>query len=75
MRQLTPIIATPGQTDFEVPGGYTPGSIIVTVNGVVLQPADFTATDGLTVRLVAPLREGDELGGIVFGETRSECGD
>lgn len=68
MRQLTPIIATPGQTEFEIPSGYVPGSLVVTVNGVILQPADFTATDGRSVSLAAPLSEGDEVGGLVFGE-------
>lgn len=75
MRQLNPIISKMDQTDFKVPGGYTPGSIILTVNGLVIQPEDFTATDGRTVRLVAPLSEGDEVGGIVFGDVKVECAE
>lgn len=34
-----------------------------------MQPGDFSATDGRTVRLVAPLSEGDEVGGIVWGNS------
>ncbi|MFA7597282.1 MAG: hypothetical protein WCY92_13110 [Novosphingobium sp.] len=75
MRQLAPIISKMDQTEFKLPGGYVPGSLIVTVNGIVLQPADFEATDGRTVRLVAELGEADELGGIVFGDVRAECAD
>lgn len=75
MRQLNPIVSSAGQTEFEIPGGYVPGSIILTVNGLVIQPADFIATDGRTVRLVAGLGGGDELGGIVFGEVRGECAE
>jgi len=73
MRQINPIISEMDQTEFEIPGGYVPGSLIVTVNGLVIQPADFTATDGRTVRLVASLGEGDELGGIVFSDAHSDC--
>lgn len=56
-----PITATAtGQTVFTVPGGYTPGAIIVSLNGATLPPADYTATDGATVVLAS----GD---GIVAG--------
>jgi len=65
------IIASIGQTEFEIPGGYVPGSIILTVNGLLIQPDDFTAPDGRVVRLVAGLGEGDELGGIVWGNSHT----
>lgn len=56
-----PISATAtGQTVFTVPGGYTPGAVIVSLNGASLPPADYTATDGATVVLAS----GD---GIVVG--------
>lgn len=42
-----------GQTSFTVPGGYTPGAIIVSLNGSTLTPADYTATDGSTVVLAS----------------------
>lgn len=40
-----------GQTSFTVPNGYTAGSIVVWLNGVLLQAADYTATNGTTVVL------------------------
>lgn len=47
-----PITATAaGQTVFAVPGGYTPGAVIVSLNGATLPPADYTAADGATVTL------------------------
>lgn len=47
-----PITATAaGQTVFAVPGGYTPGAIIVSLNGATLPPADYTTADGATVTL------------------------
>lgn len=45
--------AATGQTSFTVPGGYTPGAIIVSLNGAVLPPADYTATNGTTVVLAS----------------------
>lgn len=66
MRQLDPIIAEAGQVDFKIPGGYAPGLLIVTVNGVIIAPNDFHATDGATVTLAAGIGEGDEIGAILF---------
>lgn len=63
MKQLDPIVATVGQVEFDVPGFELPA--LVTVNGTILQPADWSA-DGERVTLVAPLGEGDELGAILF---------
>src|SRR5690554_744271 len=49
-----PISATAtGQTVFTVPGGYTPGAVIVSLNGATLPPADYTAADGTTVVLAS----------------------
>lgn len=62
MKQLPPIIATAGQVEFDVPGFALPA--LVTVNGTILQPADWSA-DGKRIKLVAPVGEGDELGAIV----------
>jgi hypothetical protein len=39
------------QTSFTVPNGYTSGSILVWLNGALLQPAEYTATTGTTVVL------------------------
>lgn len=55
---------TDGQDTFTVPGGYTPGAIIVALNGVTLTPADYTATNGTTVVLTS----GDDVeAGAVLG--------
>lgn len=63
------------QTTFVVPGGYTPGAIMVFLNGVLLQPADYaasaspnvvltegtdSATDVLTVGIMGTLRAQDD---------------
>jgi hypothetical protein len=67
MNQFAPIVATAGQTVFAVPGGYDPGYLIITVNGTVIAPADYTATDGANVTLASGLTAGDELAGVAFG--------
>ncbi|MGE5563124.1 MAG: hypothetical protein ACM3ZV_07410 [Bacillota bacterium] len=59
--------AADGQTVFALDGGYDPGYLIVAVNGTFLDTAEFTAEDGATIELAAPLVEGDELSGIAFG--------
>ena len=43
----TTITATSNQTNFSAT--YTPGALAVYLNGVLLNPADYTATDGVTV--------------------------
>lgn len=40
-----------GQTTYVVPSGYAPGAIMVFLNGVLLQPADYTATTSPNVVL------------------------
>lgn len=42
-----------GQTAFTVPNGYTPGNIMVWLNGVLLQDGEYTATSSPTVTLAA----------------------
>lgn len=63
MLQTDSIIATAGQVEFDVPGFALPA--LVTVNGTILQPADWSA-EGERVTLAAPLGEGDEVGAILF---------
>ncbi len=77
MRQFAPVIAIAGQTEFEVPGGYVPRSIIVIVNGVILQSADWSRVDENTIRLIAPVSEGDEVGLIVWSRIGdgAQCAD
>lgn len=67
MKQITPIAATDGQTTFTVSGGYDAGFLIVTINGIVIPPNDYTATDGSTVVMGSGLSAGDEFGGVAFG--------
>jgi len=40
------------QTLYTIPGGYVPGFVIITMNGITLADSDYTATDGTTVVLV-----------------------
>lgn len=40
-----------GQTTYSVPNGYTPGAIMVFLNGALQQPADYTASNGTDVVL------------------------
>jgi len=67
-------VATSGQTAFTgldangITLSYTAPSLLVTLNGVRLRPGDdYTATDGVTVTLVAGATTGDELVIDAFG--------
>lgn len=42
-----------GTTSLNVPTGYTPGAIFLEKNGALLEPADFTATNGSTITVAA----------------------
>lgn len=48
---VTVTAASAGQTSFTIPGGYTPGAIVVFLNGSSLAPAHYTATNGTAVVL------------------------
>lgn len=50
-RMETIATSTAGQTSYAVPNGYTAGQIQVWFNGVLLQPSEYTATDGANVVL------------------------
>lgn len=50
-RMETIATSTVGQTSYAVPNGYTAGQIQVWFNGVLLQPSEYTATDGANVVL------------------------
>lgn len=43
--------ASVGQTSYAVPNGYAAGAVMVFLNGVLLQPTDYTASDGVNVVL------------------------
>lgn len=57
-------VATAGQNVFV--GPYTPGSLLVAVNGRILADADFTAIDGNEVILANPLSAGDVVMVLAF---------
>lgn len=52
---------TAGTTVLTVAGGYTPGAVLVEKNGALLQPTDFTATNGSTVVLTTATITSDKL--------------
>lgn len=53
--------ATAGQTVFNFVGGYRVGTINVFVNGVLLFPADYTATNGTSITFATALLSGDQI--------------
>jgi len=53
--------ATSGQTTFTFAGGYRIGTLNVYINGVLLQPADYTATNGTTIVFGSALSLNDEI--------------
>jgi hypothetical protein len=62
VRTVTTVVATAGQTVFNVNGGYVKGFVDVFVNGIkFLDPSDFTATDNLTVVLATGALLNDEV--------------
>lgn len=64
---------TVGQTSYAVPNGYTVGSIIVFFNGVLMAPADITATDGVNVVLASgAVATTDIMSVVVIGAVRAQ---
>jgi len=66
IRTLTNITATASQTTFNITGGYIVGYVDVYLNGVLLTPSDYTATDGLTVVLGTGATASDEFQAISY---------
>jgi len=60
IRTVTEVIATEGQVTFPVSGGYIPGYIDITLNGVALSSIDFIATNGNSVTLTTAASVNDE---------------
>lgn len=58
-------VATAGQTSFATKG-YTPGFVDVFLNGIHLDPADFTATNGTDVVLASGAISGDVVTVVAF---------
>jgi len=52
-------ISTAGQTTFTITGGYNVGSAIVFVNGIQMNNADYTATNGTSIILSDARIDGD----------------
>jgi hypothetical protein len=62
-----------GQTSYAVPNGYTAGSIVAFFNGVLLAPADYTATDGTNIVLASgALTTSDIMSVLVIGSVRAQ---
>lgn len=59
-------LAASAKTTFTITGGYTVGSVFVYLNGALLYPTEYTATDGATVVLGAPCAINDEFRCISF---------
>ena len=68
--KTTTTIATAGQTNFTIPGGYRINQISVFRNGVKLASDDYQATDGSTVILTVAATLGDTLEFQVFDDFR-----
>lgn len=66
VRTITEVTATAGQTAFTPSGGYLPGYVDVSLNGIALSSADFTATNGTTVTLSAAAAVGDEFRCVAY---------
>lgn len=50
---VTVTATSASQTSFTIPGGYTPGAVVVFLDGASLAPAHYTATNGTTVVLAS----------------------
>jgi len=59
-------VATAGQTSYTFTGGYRIGYLYPYVNGVLLDPTDYTAADGTTITFATALAAGDEVRLITF---------
>ena len=57
--------ATASQTTFTT-SGYTPGFVDVYLNGIHLDPSDYTATDGTDVVLASGASSGDVVTVVAF---------
>ena len=58
--------AATAKTTFTIPGGYTASSVFFYLNGVLLQPSEYTATNGTTCVLAVACAIGDEFRAVGF---------
>lgn len=62
MRDTFLYVAVGGETTIPVAGGYTPGQVIVVLNGVVLEPdTDVNVSSGTNIVFPSPLVTGDRV--------------
>ena len=69
LRQTAVYVATQGQTEFYIPGGYNLNSIDVYVNGIkLLLDTDYSASDGSRIIFTTGLTAGDEVEFVIYGD-------
>ena len=66
VRTVTEITASAGQTTFAPSGGYRVGYVDVYLNGVLLNSADYTATDTANVVLASAAALNDEFKSVAY---------
>ena len=66
VRSVTNVTATASQTTFNISGGYVIGYVDVFLNGVLLTPSDYTASNGLTVVLNTGASASDEFQAVSY---------
>ena len=66
VRTVTEITASAGQTTFTPSGGYRVGYVDVYLNGVLLNSADYTATDTANVVLASAAALNDEFKSVAY---------
>lgn len=59
-------VAASAKTTFTITGGYSVGSTFVYLNGTLLYPSEYTATNGTTVVLGAACAIGDEFRAVSY---------
>ena len=58
--------ATAAQVSYAPAGGYNKWGLIVTRNGSILEPTEYTATDGTTITFTVPLTAGQKIQVLSF---------
>ena len=66
IRSVTNHVATAGQTTFTITGGYVVGYVDVYLNGVLLTPSDYTASNGTDVVLASAAALDDEFQALSY---------
>ena len=66
VRSVTAETATSSQTTFNITGGYVVGYVDVYLNGLLLAPSTYTATNGTTVVLNTGATAGDKFQALAY---------